>query len=599
MLLLLALFVKVQFKVLKGGKVSQKLKAPKDQRMTQSRAKKRRPRQKKRSFFDWSSNIGQLAFGTRLYTLTLKGKIPDALSFVPADPWPGNAVRGKLLINGTMRFARQSFEAGRGNWKPLKANQDWLFAAHSFHWLRDLRAVGGDAARRKARTLVLDWLDHFENWDEIAWRPEIIGARLATWIAMHDFFCASADDRFRMRLFDAIQCQSRHLQRMLPATLSGAPLILAYKGLTFSGLALPQAQNRLISGVRGITRELSRQILPDGGHIERNPTEQLWVLRHLVDVRSALAGANKPMPEALQHAIDKMAPMLRFYRHGDGKLCLFNGGGELDPVMIDMVLNQSGARGRPLQSAPHSGYERMTMGRVCVYTDVGSPPIKGYNRHAHAGALSFEMSVGRERIVVNCGHAGLTEKRNPLSLALRTSAAHSTLVVTDTNIAPLSSGGQIGRQPAHVTCERNYSAKNMILDTSHNGYQEKFGLVHKRRFHLMQEGDLLEGQDCLVGEAGHDFAIRFHLHPDVTASRLQGGKAVIIRTRGGHGWRFEARGMNQIKIEESLYQPDLEQAPRQTSQIVLYGSSQEANTRIIWMFQREKKPQKKRKKKIS
>ena len=70
--------------------------------------------------------------------------------------------------------------------------------------------------------------------------------------------------------------------------------------------------------------ELDRQILSDGGQIERSPAVQLAVMRHLVDIRAALREAQEETPPGLQNAIDRMAPMLRFFRHGDGGLALFN-----------------------------------------------------------------------------------------------------------------------------------------------------------------------------------------------------------------------------------------------------------------------------------
>ena len=75
----------------------------------------------------------------------------------------------------------------------------WLAELHGFDWLRDLRAVGGDAARRRARDLVGDWIERQTSWQEIAWRPDVLATRLHAWLGQHDFFCASADDLYRRR----------------------------------------------------------------------------------------------------------------------------------------------------------------------------------------------------------------------------------------------------------------------------------------------------------------------------------------------------------------------------------------------------------------
>ena len=53
--------------------------------------------------------------------------------------------------------------------------------------------------------------------------------------------------------------------------------------------------------------------------------------------------------------------------------------------------------------APHSGFQRLQAGQSLVLVDTGKPPPHGFDEEAHAGTLSFELSQGRERIIVNCG----------------------------------------------------------------------------------------------------------------------------------------------------------------------------------------------------
>ncbi len=62
--------------------------------------------------------------------------------------------------------------------------------------------------------------------------------------------------------------------------------------------------------------------------------------------------------------------------------------------------------------------------------------------------LSFEMSHGRERIIVNCG-AYRGPKPNWWRVA-RASAAHSVLVVADTNSVEIRADGTLGRSPTSV-----------------------------------------------------------------------------------------------------------------------------------------------------
>ena len=98
-----------------------------------------------------------------------------------------------------------------------------------------------------------------------------------------------------------------------------------------------------------------------------------------------------------------MMPMMRFFRHGDGTFAHFNGMGPTLPDLMATILAYDDARGAPLANAPHSGYQRVEIGEMVLLMDTGAPPPINVSQEAHAGCLSFELSHGLQRIVVNCG----------------------------------------------------------------------------------------------------------------------------------------------------------------------------------------------------
>ncbi len=539
------------------------------------------------------SGMARLAYGNPLYSLMLGGRAPGALAVVPPDPWPGDSGDGSALLAGVLRFAGQSVAidpSGEPHWRPPGASPVWLRALHGFDWMRDLRAVGGDMARRRARVLVWSWLDHNGGWNAQAWTPDALGTRVANWIGLHDFYCASADDEFRARVFESLARQVRHLARVLPAGLDGAPLIAAIKGLVYGGFCLPGHDKAGYDALRLLDRALPRQILPDGGHIERNPSTQLRVLRDLVDMRAVLRVARVDIPESLQHAIDRMTPALRFFRHGDGGLALFNGGREEEPALIDTVLAQADARGRPLKSAPHVGFERLMASRTLVLIDTGAPPPTGLDGLAHAGTLSMEVSVNKERLIVNCGSH--PAQRGPWRAALAGSAAHSTVVVADINSAEVLEQGGLGRRPSHVGCERQESEGAVLVVATHNGYSKGFSLLHRRRVYLADNGEDLRGEDTLEPVIGahpseQPFAIRFHLHPSVEPTVVQGGAQVNLRLPSGNVWRLRATGV-MLELAESIYLGTGDE-PRRSAQIVMHGHSGPDGVTVKWALRRERK----------
>ena len=139
-----------------------------------------------------------------------------------------------------------------------------------------------------------------------------------------------------------------------------------------------------------------------------------------------------------------MMPMMRFFRHGDGTFAHFNGMGPTPPDLMATILAYDDARGAPLANAPHSGYQRVELGEHGA--------ADGYRRarrrsasasEAHAGCLSFELSHGLQRIVVNCGLPATN--RETWRQVARATAAHSTVVFNDTSSCRFLEGGSFKR----------------------------------------------------------------------------------------------------------------------------------------------------------
>src|SRR5262249_42444046 len=156
--------------------------------------------------------------------------------------------------------------------------------------------------------------------------------------------------------------------------------------------------------------------------------------------------------------------------------------------------------------------------------DTGVPPPPSVSQDAHAGCLSFELSAGPSRIVVNCGMPA-TGRDNWRPFA-RGTAAPSTLTYHDTSSCQfvgvaamngLLQGAPSTSGPSHVDSHREAVPHGELLSTSHDGYLPRFGVIHRRVLMVAQDGARLDGEDTLStapggkikgGEA--DFALRFH-----------------------------------------------------------------------------------------
>jgi len=542
-------------------------------------------------------------FALPFYRLSLPGFTPLALAVLPSDAWPGDAKHGGEILRGSFNFAGRRITTPAPMWAPLGAEPGWLAELHAFAWLGDLRAVGGDGARRRARKLVGAWLTAHESWSAVAWDPLTTGRRLSHWLGCYEFFAASAEISFRHRLHRSMTRQAQHLGRVLPAGLAGADLIAALKGLIYAGVCLPDGTPWRERGVTLLCRELPRQILADGVHAERSPARHMAVLRDLIDLRALLhkgevlagrgatnelpgeiPGGRRGVPASIQAAVEAMAPALSMFQHGDGGLAAFNGGTEDEGWQVDMVLQRATGRVRAQPQAPEGGFHRLCAGRTLILVDAGAPPPPGLDTTAHAGTLSLEISVGRERMIVNCG----ARPGDPgWRLAQRTTAAHSTLTVGDTNSGELLKTGGFGRRVRVRRCRRTETDGNLWLDVSHGGYQRAFGLRHRRRLFLAADGTDVRGEDRLQPRGAAracDFAVRFHLHPDVQASVARGGESALLRLAKGGAWLLRAGGA-RVSLEPSVYLGHKGEI-RHSQQIVLRGRTNRDGADVKWALRR-------------
>lgn len=530
-----------------------------------------------------SQRVLNALYGSRLYHLTLKGRVPAGVRGRPPDPWARPADAGAALLEGDFILLGRRVQLGERPWDAPGLAAAAAAELHSFDWLPDLAAAGGGGAVERARDLVARWIAGHGRWQPISWRADVLGARVRNWLLCFDLLAPEDDGPAPTQVLESLAAQTRHLMRIAGRAPGDANLFAVIDGLVAAGVFLPGLEDSLDLGLRMLEGAISRQVLPDGGHFQRNPALQLRVLGRLIGVRETLQALHVEVPVALQGAIDRMGPLLKALRHGDGRLALFNDGNEEDEAAIEQVLERAACKGRAVDSAPHTGFQRLHAGRTFAIVDAGAGLLSGTDADAHAGVLSFEMSVGRHRLVVNCGSH--PDAASPWHQALRATAAHSTVTVDDTNSVETLVPGSGRRPPPAVTCRRSEENGSLFLQLSHDGYARALDLTHNRDIYLSAKGDDVRGKDVLTGTGGRAFAVRFHLHPEVQAQLAGDGASVLLRLPSGTGWRFRASG-GRVALEDSIYLGTKGQV-RRAEQIVVAGALAGAGATVKWSLRHE------------
>ncbi len=530
-----------------------------------------------------------------LYRWRFSGGAADRLTVAPQDLRTADPTVAEEIYSGRFSLAGRVGETeGRSPFAVAPPSPEWAAELHGFGWLRHLRAADTELARSNARTLVSDWISDYGGYHPVAWEPEVVARRLVSWLCHSPLILQGADQALYRRFMRSLARQARYLYRAGSEARAGAPRITAAAALCYAGLCMSGRQRLLRRSVRWLGEELEAQILPDGGHISRNPRVVIDLLIDLLPLRQTFTACDMQPPQALIRSIDRMMPMLRFFRHADGALAQFNGMGATPADVLATLLAYDETLGAPVANAVHSGYQRLqTRGSVLIM-DTGKPPPPIVSGEATASCLAFEFSSGTERLIVNCGmpcHAEPGWKR-----VARSTAAHSTATINDTSSARFASGrlfvNRLGpivmAGPRTVSVVRTEDEEQSVT-ASHDGYLGSFGIVHERRVTLDAMGASLEGEDTFTRGTGRrsgadaEFAVRFHLPPSIRASQTRDGESILLVTPRGDAWEFSCNEVAPT-LEESIFLGGVD-LPRRSEQIVLYGRCG-ATPRVGWRLDR-------------
>jgi uncharacterized heparinase superfamily protein len=471
----------------------------------------------------------------------------------------------------------------------------WREWADSWLWLRDLAAHLPDpeAAARIAEPVAARWLARFPGYDPRAWAADITGQRLLMALSHAPLLLSSSDQTYRSLMLTALGTWARHLDKAAMRLPEGIGRARALAGLWAAGLLLPGGETRAARALSGLEALLGRIVLPDGGVASRAPIDALALVDLLLHAGSAADASGGRAPMAFQQALGVLVPGLRAMALGDGIIGAWAGSTALPAHVLDRLARQAPTGTATAPGGHASGYHRLVAGKVVLVVDAGPPPVARLAPEGHAGTLAFEMSDGDQRLIVNCGGVrGLaTPLPGPLASALRTTAAHSTLIVSDTNSTRIREDGTLGLGVVTVEVERRGGTEGQWLEASHDGYARRFGLLVRRRLWLAPDGTDLRGEDVLepVGGAlrrrtARSFDIRFHLGAGIAATPTADGTGALLKLANGKVWQMKARG-GAVGIEPSLWVgPDGQ--VHKTQQLVVSAATEAGAATIGWSFRR-------------
>ncbi|WP_390920737.1 heparinase II/III family protein [Neorhizobium turbinariae] len=532
--------------------------------------------------------------GFRLAVTSSMLQVPDRLIVAPTDLRALDPFVAEEMLEGRYLLAGRVLETlGHSPFTVDLPSHAFAERLHSFAWLRHIRANKTEAACAHARQLVGEWIArHGKRRRGVAWEANVLAERVIAWLSHSTVILQGAEAGFYRRFMKSLAYQVRYLRKLIGCTPAGEARLRMRIALAMASISMPTRAAYIRREGNRLDRELERQILADGGHVSRNPRAILDLLIDLLPLRQTYINLGHDLPQKLIPAIDRMYPALRFFRHQGGDLALFNGATGTPASELISVLRYDETAGKPFKALPHMNYQRLSTEGTTIIVDTGHPSSSDLSRGANAGCLSFEMSSGRHRFIINSG----TPKYGSRSYreAARSTAAHSTVTLNETSSSRFSksrlTGPLIIGGVSDVQVERWEDPHgNDWLRASHDGYLNEFGYLHQREIGLAAKGNKIKGHDRLIVPEGKptrdeilSVAARFHIHPAIALSR-QDNESVRMRAPDGETWIFTAPGLH-VMIDEDIFFADVS-GVRPSQQLVIELTLPET-TDIRWMLRR-------------
>ena len=435
-------------------------------------------------------------------------------------------------------------------WSDAKVDKLWLYNLHYFDVLNS-----HDTPLIWQQDLIERWIKENPPATGCGWEPYPISLRLVNWIKW-----ILLGHYPSAKMLHSLAIQARFLSKRIESHLLGNHILANAKALLFAGLFFEgyEAQAWFNRGMKIFKRELSAQILSDGGHFELSPMYHAIILEDLLDIINLFKSYDRAIPADWVAICNNMFNWLRLMCHNDGHISFFNDAAfgvaptlsELEEYQLRLLVESNIEKILPIQFLNKSGYCRIQKNNILLLADLAEVGASYQPGHAHADTLSFELSVGLQRLIVNSGTSCYTE--NSERFRQRSSKAHNTVVVDDMNSSEIWKSFRVARRASVRDIEIQDKNNIMTVQARHDGYYHSKKVNHIRKWSLTANELLIE--DLVSGSGHRKIEIAFHIHPGVIIKQLT-DKSIMFYDQSNNF--LASLQMNPAaKIEESTYHPE-------------------------------------------
>ena len=508
--------------------------------------------------------ISKIFYNSPIYGKLNFNEISNYIEIVMPNLWEGDIEKIKNFLKNKVPNNK-------------KTKDPFFFYFHSFEFLNDLQEISTETLRIHGRKLTSYWIKKNSSWKSKTWEDFILATRICNWLKNYNFFFSTADAEFKKEIFSSILRQIEHLVKNFSNLKRNSDLIRIIKALIYTSISIPNKKYYYQIAIFNLKSELSRQILSDGCHFQRNPKIHVNVLMDLLDIRAILNSTKKNVFFDLQNAIKNMSVAYLFFLHKDNSLANFNGTDNVNQKEIKNVISEIPKLKKNPRELAESGFQRIDTKDTTLILDCGVPKNYDATYKAHSCSTTFELSYKKNKIIINA-LSGLDEKIN------RTTAAHSTLTLNNTNAYKILKNEHLSRVPEKLKVKRVERYEANVIEIENYGYKNQYDAVHKRLIYVDKEGLDIRGEDNIYCPMEITFDIRFYLDSTIKTLFTNNGKNILLKLKSGVGWKFSS-SLDKINIASNR-NININNQPITNEHIHLTGETKELITVVRWSLKK-------------
>ncbi len=450
----------------------------------------------------------------------------------------------------------------------------------NFDFLNFSKRLGGKIGINLSKKTIFNWYSVNKNKLNYPWVEDLISKRLINLLYNYEYVVSSSNNE-EVVLLDKIV--SVHIHRVnFDFNQKKISEISGYDLLAFllSCILLNKVdENR----IRQILFIIKSQIDNLGMHRSYNLLEHAKFINNMNEIRNIFLIYKINSVNEIENLIIKMTSILIQYFHDDGSLPLFNGSNNNYTKTIYKSLNNDIYYKNREFINSKNGIAFYLDKKKRLFFDVVQPNKDKISSNLSAGTLSIEFSSLGEKILTNCG-ASESLGKNPEYL--RYSAAHSTIILQNTNISEIKENNPHIKYPQSVIFNKQQKNDYEMLEGSHNGYVNKFNKIIKRKLLIYKNENKIVGEDSIISIKKNDndiiYHIRFHLNYGMVLNFTNNKKSIIFKTRFKNIWIFKSDV--SLIIEDSILVDNNSTKP--TKQIVIKGIIKENKIVRKWSLEK-------------